>query len=86
MLRPDAGRNAGADGLMVVARTGSPPGAFAVPSPFPLQPRPEIDALMGSQIREVANAGIGRSDILPFWFGEPDQVTPSSFGRRRFGH
>jgi aspartate/methionine/tyrosine aminotransferase len=47
-----------------------------VPSPFPLHPRPEIDALMSSQIREVANAGIGRSDILPFWFGEPDQVTP----------
>jgi aspartate/methionine/tyrosine aminotransferase len=29
-----------------------------------------------SQIREVANAGIGRSDVLPFWFGESDEVTP----------
>ncbi|WP_413733791.1 pyridoxal phosphate-dependent aminotransferase [Sodalis sp. RH21] len=29
-----------------------------------------------SAIREVANAGIGRSDILPFWFGEPDRQTP----------
>lgn len=29
-----------------------------------------------SQIREVANAGMGRSDVLPFWFGESDEVTP----------
>jgi aspartate/methionine/tyrosine aminotransferase len=29
-----------------------------------------------SRIREVANAGIGRSDVLAFWFGESDEVTP----------
>jgi aspartate/methionine/tyrosine aminotransferase len=29
-----------------------------------------------SKIREVANAGIGRSDVLAFWFGESDEVTP----------
>ena len=29
-----------------------------------------------SKIREVANAGMGRSDVLPFWFGESDEVTP----------
>lgn len=29
-----------------------------------------------SAIREVSNAGIGRKDILPFWFGEPDRPTP----------
>lgn len=29
-----------------------------------------------SKIREVANAGFGRSDVLPFWFGESDEVTP----------
>ncbi len=29
-----------------------------------------------SKIREVANAGIGRSDVLAFWFGEGDEVTP----------
>ena len=29
-----------------------------------------------SRIREVANAGMGRSDVLPFWFGESDEVTP----------
>lgn len=32
--------------------------------------------LRESRIREVANAGIGRSDVLPFWFGESDEVTP----------
>jgi len=29
-----------------------------------------------SKIREVANAGLGRSDVLAFWFGESDEVTP----------
>jgi aspartate/methionine/tyrosine aminotransferase len=29
-----------------------------------------------SQIREVANAGFGRTDVLPFWFGESDEPTP----------
>jgi aspartate/methionine/tyrosine aminotransferase len=38
--------------------------------------RPEIRALPGSKIREVANAGLGRSDVLAFWFGESDEVTP----------
>jgi len=35
-----------------------------------------IQALPGSKIREVANAGLGRSDVLAFWFGESDEVTP----------
>ncbi|MES2384259.1 MAG: pyridoxal phosphate-dependent aminotransferase [Pseudomonadota bacterium] len=30
-----------------------------------------------SLIRQVANAGMGRSDILKFWFGESDEVTPA---------
>ena len=30
-----------------------------------------------SMIRQVANAGMGRSDVLKFWFGESDEVTPS---------
>ena len=38
--------------------------------------RDAIQALPGSKIREVANAGLGRSDVLPFWFGESDEVTP----------
>ena len=38
--------------------------------------RDAIQALPGSKIREVANAGIGRDDVLAFWFGESDEVTP----------
>ncbi|MBP6901319.1 MAG: pyridoxal phosphate-dependent aminotransferase [Burkholderiaceae bacterium] len=40
--------------------------------------RPHIAGLPGSKIREVANAGLGRSDVLPFWFGESDEVTPEA--------
>jgi aspartate/methionine/tyrosine aminotransferase len=43
--------------------------------------RPTIEALPGSKIREVANAGLGRSDVLPFWFGESDEVTPEAIRR-----
>ncbi len=39
--------------------------------------RPVIDQLPASKIREVANAGLGRSDVLPFWFGESDEPTPA---------
>jgi aspartate/methionine/tyrosine aminotransferase len=39
--------------------------------------RDAVRALVASQIREVANAGLGEADILPFWFGEPDEVTPA---------
>jgi len=35
-----------------------------------------IRDLEESKIREVANAGLGRSDVLAFWFGEGDEVTP----------
>jgi aspartate/methionine/tyrosine aminotransferase len=35
-----------------------------------------VRGLVASQIREVANAGMGEPDVLPFWFGEPDEVTP----------
>jgi aspartate/methionine/tyrosine aminotransferase len=54
-----------------------PPAArvpFLITESLPM--RPEIDALPGSLIREVANAGLGRSDVLAFWFGESDEVTP----------
>ena len=44
-----------------------PPGAGA---------RSAVRALQASEIRAVANAGIGDPDVLPFWFGEPDAVTP----------
>lgn len=39
--------------------------------------RPAIADLPASKIREVANAGLGRSDVLAFWFGESDEVTPA---------
>jgi len=38
--------------------------------------RPLIDRLPASKIREVANAAMGRSGVLPFWFGESDETTP----------
>ncbi len=40
--------------------------------------RSAVRSLVASQIREVANAGMGDPDILAFWFGEPDEVTPVS--------
>ncbi|MFJ4291136.1 pyridoxal phosphate-dependent aminotransferase [Cupriavidus sp. NPDC089707] len=38
--------------------------------------RDVVRALRPSRIREVANAGMGLHDVLPFWFGESDQPTP----------
>jgi aspartate/methionine/tyrosine aminotransferase len=35
-----------------------------------------IDELPASKIREVANAAMGRGDVLAFWFGESDEPTP----------
>ena len=37
-----------------------------------------IDDLPASKIREVANAAMGRSDVLAFWFGESDEPTPQA--------
>jgi aspartate/methionine/tyrosine aminotransferase len=45
---------------------------------MPIHPaiaRPQIRALRGSKIREVANAAMGRADVMAFWFGESDQPT-----------
>ncbi|MGR3907762.1 pyridoxal phosphate-dependent aminotransferase [Burkholderia sp. SR8] len=39
--------------------------------------RGAVHALRSSLIREVANAGSGLPDVLPFWFGESDRVTPA---------
>ena len=38
--------------------------------------RTAIMDLEASKIRDVANAGLGRDDVLAFWFGEGDEVTP----------
>lgn len=37
-----------------------------------------IGQLPGSRIREVANAAMGRPDVLAFWFGESDEPTPDA--------
>jgi aspartate/methionine/tyrosine aminotransferase len=39
--------------------------------------RPAIEALPSSKIREIAHAGMGRADLIPLWFGEPDTPTPN---------
>jgi aspartate/methionine/tyrosine aminotransferase len=38
--------------------------------------RAVVENLEESRIREVANEGLGRPDVLKFWFGESDEVTP----------
>lgn len=47
-----------------------------LPKPSVPNARDAVRALRPSQIREVANAGFGIPDVLPFWFGESDRVTP----------
>jgi aspartate aminotransferase len=37
----------------------------------------EQDRFSPSLVRAVANAAMGREDVLPFWFGESDQPTPT---------
>lgn len=48
--------------------------------------RASVRTLRSSQIREVANAGLGRADVLPFWFGEPDEETPQAFRDAAIAH
>ena len=38
--------------------------------------RDAVQALRASCIREVADAAMGHEDVIAFWFGEPDEVTP----------
>jgi aspartate/methionine/tyrosine aminotransferase len=40
--------------------------------------RTSIENLQGSQIRLVVNAALGQPDVLRFWFGESDEVTPQA--------
>jgi len=47
----------------------------------PLAARAAVRSLTASRIRELYNEGIGRSDILPFWVGEPDEPTPGFIRR-----
>ena len=50
----------------------TPPSSLALPIA-----REAVGSLVASHIREVANAGIGDPNVLPFWFGEPDEITPA---------
>ncbi|HEY5636507.1 MAG TPA: pyridoxal phosphate-dependent aminotransferase [Burkholderiales bacterium] len=47
----------------------------------PVLARAAVRNLTASKIRELFNAGIGRSDVLPFWVGEPDEPTPEFIRR-----
>ena len=58
------------------APTELPASARLQSTPFSLYARDGVHNLQASKIREVANAAMGREGLLPFWFGEPDQVTP----------
>src|SRR5688500_17794652 len=53
---------------------------FTAP-PNHLTARDAVLRLRGSKIREVANASLGKSDVLAFWFGEPDELTPDFIRR-----
>ena len=46
-----------------------------------LAARPAVRSLAASKIRELFNAGLGRSDLLTFWVGEPDEPTPEFIRR-----
>lgn len=51
---------------------------------MPISPpimRTAVQNLEASKIRAVANAGLGRENVLAFWFGESDEVTPESVRR-----
>ena len=43
--------------------------------------RQAIEQLDESMIRVVANAAMDRPDVLKFWFGESDEVTPAVIGQ-----
>jgi aspartate/methionine/tyrosine aminotransferase len=63
----------------MTAQVGTLP-ELAVP-PNHLTARDAVLRLRGSKIREVANASLGKSDVLAFWFGEPDELTPEFIRR-----
>ena len=36
-----------------------------------------MQTLQPSLIRKLSNSAIGRTDVIPLWFGEPDKPTPA---------
>jgi len=57
------------------------PASIRAPQPGALSTRPVVDHLRASRIRDIVNAGLGRSDIAAFWLGEADEVTPEFIRR-----
>jgi aspartate aminotransferase len=58
------------------------PAVAPVASPLTSGLRPRIAQLPSSKIRDVAHlamgpGGMGHGDVVPLWFGEPDQPTPA---------
>ena len=49
-----------------------------------IQIRRAIETLEGSLIREVAELNIGRDDVIPLWFGEPNEATPDFIKQAAF--
>jgi aspartate/methionine/tyrosine aminotransferase len=45
------------------------------------QARDGIRRIPASKVREIANSGFARADLLRFWFGESDQPTPDYIRR-----
>ena len=41
-----------------------------------MRARAAVQALTASKIRELYNEGVGRTDLLTFWVGEPDEPAP----------
>lgn len=60
-----------------VTGTAPPPGPPTHADDDLPRARAAVRSLAASRIREVANSAMGRPDVLPFWFGEPDTATPS---------
>jgi aspartate/methionine/tyrosine aminotransferase len=54
-----------------------PPQDPAVARTHPAVAREAVRSIDASKIRDIANAGMHDPDVLAFWFGEPDQVTPA---------
>jgi aspartate/methionine/tyrosine aminotransferase len=43
---------------------------------LPAPVRNAIHNLQASKIRAISREGMGRDDVLPLWFGEPNFPTP----------
>lgn len=52
---------------------------------FPALARPAVTGLSTSLIRKLANTAMDLEGLLPFWFGETDQVTPEFIRQAAIG-